>query len=414
MSENSLPTGRVSIHAIYNSSLRIFHPDSCSARELAFYTSEADLLARQILECDENFIHSQTSREQCAHACIALRVQHDPPFPFRLITSSIRIDTGALRFHWKNFEKWANDIRETRWPPTLSSNAFDHIVEMITASCQQGRVLSLLQVRSVLLEKWNAQILKDTLYRVLERDARIRSIDWSPMDEQCMVVTLEQIRGHFDVPSDSISGALCHFVFNMHEMDHQDSADRGPIMCHIQVEDERNLVYFPLSFTYKRMTIIACIATDGSYRKPSVIIPCKTDDHDIGLFRWTQEKCFIYTQSKSLIDTDIFNDCVEDTFVCALNERRQRWSYDDPEFLRFSNYSAHRGDDLHRMCEENRFVPIFLLHTPRTNYSPLTFVHLEWRRSLFDSINMATTEFRQFISSTSSNDLCKLSFQRTW
>jgi hypothetical protein len=42
------------------------------------------------------------------------------------------------------------------------------------------------------------------------------------MDEQCMAVTLEQIRGHFDGPSDSISAAPCHFVFNMDEMGDQD------------------------------------------------------------------------------------------------------------------------------------------------------------------------------------------------
>jgi hypothetical protein len=79
----------------------------------------------------------------------------------------------------------------------------------------------------------------------------------------------------------------------------------------------------------------------------------------------------------SLIEMEMFNNWVKDTFVPELIDRRRKWSYDGPAFLILDNCSAKSGDDFAGMCEENRIVPVFLHDTRRTNSGRLTFAFLD-------------------------------------
>jgi hypothetical protein len=129
------------------------------------------------------------------------------------------------------------------------------------------------------------------------------------MEEERLQVTEEQIRDYLGNLSGLISGASCHFVDNMDERGHQEWADRGPTKYYVSATHPRQAVYFPVSRKGKRITLIACIAADGTFLKPSVIISRKTyDEDDLGLLGWTQDNCFIDSQRKSFVDMDIFAD----------------------------------------------------------------------------------------------------------
>jgi hypothetical protein len=246
------------------------------------------------------------------------------------------------------------------------------MTEAIIQSYRMGQPLSLSSIQKIVLARWDIPILKDTLYHILARDGRIRCVSGLPMEEKRIEVTSEQIRDYFANLTSLISGAPCQFVFNFDEMGHQEWADRGPMRCYIPSEDESDFVYFPVSRTGKRITLIACICADGTYLKPSVILTRKTYDEDaLGAIGWTQDNCFIYSQRNSFIDIEIFSDWVKDTFVPELIERRRRWSYDGPAFLILDNCSAHRGDDFAAMCQDNRIVPVFLPPHASNQLQPL-------------------------------------------
>jgi hypothetical protein len=91
------------------------------------------------------------------------------------------------------------------------------------------------------------------------------------MEDKRMQVTNEQLMEHF------------HFVFNMDEMGHQDWADRRIKTCYVSLEVKENQVYVPVSCAGKRITLVACIAANGSYLKPMIVIPRKTVDRDLFL-----------------------------------------------------------------------------------------------------------------------------------
>jgi hypothetical protein len=135
----------------------------------------------------------ETFPGQCHQASIALRVKYDPPFHFRTIVTLRRIDTGKLGFHSGNFQKRDNPIGQTGRPPTLPSHAVDGIVEVVTASCRQGRPLYLSQIRGLILEKLDIVGLKDTSDRTLKRETRIDSVDGIPRENRRMVLSVQYI-----------------------------------------------------------------------------------------------------------------------------------------------------------------------------------------------------------------------------
>jgi hypothetical protein len=98
-----------------------------------------------------------------------------------------------------------------------------------------------------------------------------------------------------------------HFVINMDEMGHQDWADRQTKTWYVSSEVKENYVYVPVSRTGRRITLVACIAADGSSIKALVIIPRKTVDPDLFLLGWTDEKVVVRHQGKAFINTEIFD-----------------------------------------------------------------------------------------------------------
>jgi hypothetical protein len=108
-------------------------------------------------------------------------------------------------------------------------------------------------------------ILNDTLDHILACDPQIRCVPGLPMEEQRMEVAPDQIRDYFANLPSVISGAPCHFVFNINETGHQEWADREPLKCSIPKEGQRDFVSFPVWRTGKRITLIACICADGTY-----------------------------------------------------------------------------------------------------------------------------------------------------
>jgi hypothetical protein len=118
------------------------------------------------------------------------------------------------------------------------------------------------------------------------------------MEQGRVDVAPEQISSFFAILIATIDGIPAHFVLNMDEMDHQDWADRQRLTCFVPAALPDGSVYMPVSRLGKRITIIACIAADGSYLTPTVIIPRKTVDSDLPITGPTGEKVKVYKQRK--------------------------------------------------------------------------------------------------------------------
>jgi hypothetical protein len=176
----------------------------------------------------------------------------------------------------------------------------------------------------------------------------------------------EEVLDHIARLIGFVEGVPAHFVFNMDEIGHQDWADRQRKMCIVPASHDGTRVYSPLSRVGKRITLIACIACDGSFLIPTVIVARKTVDADLLLTGLTCEKVTIFTQPKGFVDTAIFDAWFADTFLPELQRRRTEENDAGPAILILDNCSAHCGATFTALCVQHRVVALspstFLSH----------------------------------------------------
>jgi hypothetical protein len=139
----------------------------------------------------------------------------------------------------------------------------------------------------------------------------------------------------------------------MDEMGHQSWADAKQKTCFVPADADIDRISYPVSRSGKRITLIACIAADGSYMLPSLIIQRETFEDELLLMGFTPEKVELYTQKTSFIDRDIFFDWFKDSFIPEVQLRRARYEYSGPGVLIMDSCTAHAGDDFHALCVES-------------------------------------------------------------
>jgi hypothetical protein len=131
-------------------------------------------------------------------------------------------------------------------------------------------------------------------------------------------------------------------------------------VCFVPASHAADHVYYALPRTEKRITLLACVAADGSYLKPAAIISWKTYDEDLALFGLTSEKVEFYSQENGYVATLIFADWMQRIFIPELMKRRGAYSYHGPAFLILDNCSVHTKADFTDLCSVNGIVPVFL------------------------------------------------------
>jgi hypothetical protein len=125
------------------------------------------------------------------------------------------------------------------------------------------------------------------------------------MEEERGNVTAEQIAVFFASLIATIDGIAAYLVLNMDEMDHQDWADWNEQTSHFPVTVEKQQVFLPVPRAGKQITLIVCIAKDGSHQKPTVTMPRKIVDSDIVSTGLTSEKRDIDKQPNDFIVNEL-------------------------------------------------------------------------------------------------------------
>jgi hypothetical protein len=129
----------------------------------------------------------------------------------------------------------------------------------------------------------------------------------------------------------------------MDEISHQTWADAREITRLLSSEYQGSIIPCPVSRIGKRATPIACIAVDGSFLWPGIVICRKIFDDEHLLHGFTSGKVETYHGNKGYIGLQIFNDWITDTFVQNLIARRQKWSSGGSAFLVLDHCPAHHG-----------------------------------------------------------------------
>jgi hypothetical protein len=110
-------------------------------------------------------------------------------------------------------------------------------------------------------------------------------------------------------------------------------------------------VHLSIARTGKPITLVGCIAADGSFLKPLVVIARQTYDTNLALTGITDEKVSLYSQSKRHIDRSIFLAWLNEIFLPEVRRRREGDNYTGWTVIIMDNCTAHTGDEIDELCE---------------------------------------------------------------
>jgi hypothetical protein len=322
--------------------------------------TESEMLA--FLTQDVNFSSCTTVRERCYWACQLLTRRSDGKeiVPFAAIGRILGEDRGHIKRNWERFKKQGNSNRPRGRHCILECNEHEFIVNEILAGFNMRRPMTVHMACNLIHERFGKEILPDTMYHIMARDARIRTCQAKPMEDSRLQVTDEDILQYFHELYSKVNGIPAHFVANMDEMGHQPFADAKDTICFVPSTFLESFVPYPVSRVGKRITLIGSIFADGSYLKPGLVIPRQTYDDQIICIGYDRNKVEIYTQKKGYIDRAIFEDWARDVLAPEIQKRREQYNYSGPFILILDNCSAHNGAAFENICTENNIKCIWL------------------------------------------------------
>jgi hypothetical protein len=340
-------------------------------RVLNYHLVRIGAQIQYILECNEEFMNSSSFREQCARACILLRDDQQNPVPFSIIGKLLSVERGTVEDHYRKFLAKANETGMEGRPPLLSDDQVQDLVAAILDGYRNRQPMRVDNIKEYIDSHFHRQISSDSIRHILMRHGAVRSIKGVPMETNRLEVTADEINEYFALLFRTVHGAPAAFVFNMDEMGHHDWADAKKVVCYAPSDSTEDVIYYPVPRAGKRITLIACIAADGSALKPSLVIVRKTFDAELALQGYSNDKLDVYSQSKSFIDIAIFEDWFETNFIPELQRRRDLHHYGGDAFIILDNCTAHAGPTFQHLCQRHKVTPIFLPPHSSNQLQPL-------------------------------------------
>jgi hypothetical protein len=269
------------------------------------------------------------------------------------------VNKGTIKRNYTKFSFRGNQNLNRGRPPLFTEEEYEKLIAIILEAYVRRNPMTVVEICKFVQRNFHKELIPNTFYIMMSKEPRVKACQGVPMEDKRLAVTQEQIRAYFHTLYETVNGVPAHFLFNMDEMGHQPWADARDKVCFVPTNHSGATVNYPVSRTGRRITLIGCIAADGSFLRPSVIIPRKTYDDDLMLYGLTPEKVDVYHQKKGYIDKDIFFTWMTDTFVPELERRRMQFGY-GPACPIMDNCTSHTGEDIDAICQAHRINIIWL------------------------------------------------------
>lgn len=365
--------------------------------------AEAEII--ETLQSSPEFASATNRREQYYHAYVLLHIQHRPAVPVSMIGRLFEVSKATICWHYKTYIAQGMKEPANGRPTLLSADEHDDLIEQIITAYASNRPWTMRDIGAYIGDRYNKAIQANTIRHLLDRDERIRHCPGIPIEEKRLQVNVEDIASYFHLLADLIQSVPGHFVYNMDEMGHQEWADRQEQICYVPTAHSGPHVYFPVPRTGKRITLLACIAADGSYLKPLIVIPRKTYDADLALTGITDEKVTVYSQAKGYTNRPIFLAWLTDIFLPEVARRREALGYDGRAVLIMDNCTAHTGPEIHEACAAQGVVVCWLPPHSSNQIQPLdlstfgiTKRHIA-RVNRMETVNVQSRHIAEVVSS---------------
>ena len=189
-----------------------------------------------------------------------------------------------------------------------------------------------------ILKNFNKNITHRALVYYLHNHTPFLVTLASPMDEERVKFSEEQVKNYIDEITQKLVGVRRGFLFNCDESGQCDYIDERQTFV-IHPRDEKS-PKIPVSRAARRLSVLHTIASDGEWIKPLFVVPRKTLDSSVYKVI-PPDQIEVKHQNKGFLNTEIFEHWFTSIFVPHLKEKRLRKQYSGPALLLLDGFSAH-------------------------------------------------------------------------
>lgn len=199
------------------------------------------------------------------------------------------------------------------------------------------------------------------------------------------------------------------FVFNVDEEGHDEYVDSPKNELVVVPKDNSDKLFYPVERKSDHTTFVACIAADGTFMKPLIVVKRKTiEARAIRLGLWTKVK--VKYQETGYINSEVFDDWVEQIFIPDVNERRRTYNYSGPAVLILDGCPSHFTKKFFDLCNANNikifFIPphssnqtqmldLVTFHSHKANVRKARLFEIDDDNVLIDKIVMLLDSFQR-------------------
>jgi hypothetical protein len=126
------------------------------------------------------------------------------------------------------------------------------------------------------------------------------------MEAECVHISLQATSEYSTTLSTPLDGVPLELLLNMDELGHANWSGAHSETVPVPQELEVDSMPVPVSRTGKRITLIGCMCTDGSFISLLLIIQRRAVDADLRLFGIFNASCRIGPQTNGFVDCTIF------------------------------------------------------------------------------------------------------------
>lgn len=239
----------------------------------------------------------------------------------------------------RHFVAFKNPPKEAKRPELLSQEQYNALAGKIKETIKENGNPSLGDIINFISDSFKIIVSRSTASRILGRIG-FKLMKAKPMEEDRYNCKLDDIIAYYQRLSELLSLIPCGFCFNLDESGIQRYVDAKDTYLVVPNDFPDDELTFPVYRSSKRITLLHCISTDGSYIKPLFVLPRKTFESDV--FEYIDpNSCRFSTQEHGFLTAELFEYWLVTCFFPELEKKREEFQYFGPALLIMDGFKGH-------------------------------------------------------------------------
>jgi hypothetical protein len=300
------------------------------------------------LDNTDEFQAADSFRRQIFLAVDNLR-DDEISIPFRVIGTIFGVSKAIIA---KQYQRPLTTRQNIGRPMCLDQGSWDVFRWFVVERFTEWHPVTTEDGLLFLSERFGVDLLPNTFRQKVRCDPELRLTKGIPMEKQRVKCDITEIHSSFTSLTENVNGVPSPFVVDLDESGFLDWVDRRErsVIVPSTCRDEK--IGIPIDRATKRTSLL-CIAADGTWLKPLLILPRKTIQRELLDEGINGRSARFVDQENGFITTSLFTDWWKQVFVSEVRSPRERSQYRGHAVLLMDRLTYHGSDDVEDLSLDN-------------------------------------------------------------